>query len=371
MENNIKSYRLYLTFCIATFLMLITGCWTKTYEYNCSIVSVKQTGDSGYIAAGVRLDEGLNSYLVKTNSSGDVLWQKYDSGNIIENTLDNGFIISGHGFGIQKLDSQGNVQWSDFDCNFSYAFQLDDGSFSAFKIKDSNFNLNLSSINTDGSIDHEVNVSLPQNYHFYSNLIMFAPPIIKTNDSGFIFLAENCNAGTCKYLLIKINNEGVIEWESGIEIENGYFLYSAYIYQNPGNEDFVLLLSQMHTQTYKYINCLYRVDKSGNASKIQDFASKNADLICFSVSQLKNGGYIIAGGEFPQNTNYQKGVLIKTDQTGKELWKRYSVLNNGWASVVNETKDGMFVVGGILCNKEMYYSAWLSKTDMFGFAPTI
>jgi hypothetical protein len=370
MKNDIKRFRLYLTFYIAIFLMLTTGCWTKTYESNCSIVSVKQTGDGGYIAAGVRLDEVPGSYLVKTNSSGEVLWQKYDSGNIIENTVDNGFIISGQGnFGIQKLDSQGNVQWSDFDCDFSYAFQLDNGSFSAFKIK--NFELYLSSIDTDGIIGHEVNVSLPQNYHFYSNLIMFAPPVIKTNDGGLIFVAENCNAGTCEYLLIKIDNEGGIEWESSIEIENDYLLYNAYINQNPSNEDFVLLVTQIHGQTNNYINCLYSIDKSGNASKIQQYSNKNNDLLCFSVSQLKNGGYIIAGGEFSQNTNNQKGILIKTDQAGKELWKRYTVLNNGWASVVTETKDGRFVVGGILCNKEMHYYAWLSKTDMFGFAPKI
>jgi len=80
--------------------------WTRTYggtgddEGAC----VHQTGDGGYIIAGVTASFGTggDAYLVKTNASGDTLWTRtYGGGNVdygysVQQTLDGGYIVAGH-----------------------------------------------------------------------------------------------------------------------------------------------------------------------------------------------------------------------------------------------------------------------------------
>ncbi|MBK7854381.1 MAG: hypothetical protein IPJ79_05275 [Bacteroidetes bacterium] len=86
--------------------------WTKTFgglndDYG---YSVDQTTDSGYIVAGfMEITSGnWDGYLVKTNSSGNLLWSKifggtgFDIATAVLQTSDGGFIVSG-GFSVGVL----------------------------------------------------------------------------------------------------------------------------------------------------------------------------------------------------------------------------------------------------------------------------
>jgi hypothetical protein len=95
--------------------------WTRTfggYE-NDSGYSVKQTNDGGYIVAGGTYSFGNGNsdvWLIKTDSNGDSLWTRtfgdssYDRGRSVEQTNDGGYIIVG--YGLIKTDSQGNLEWN-------------------------------------------------------------------------------------------------------------------------------------------------------------------------------------------------------------------------------------------------------------------
>ena len=111
--------------------------WSKTFgdriggEY---LVSVQQTIDGGYIAAGRNyLDNSWTSsnvLVIKTDSNGDVQWEKafggpyLDSCLWIQQTSDGGYIITGQSqiyssdeeedFSLRKLDSNGIEEWSRF-----------------------------------------------------------------------------------------------------------------------------------------------------------------------------------------------------------------------------------------------------------------
>lgn len=106
--------------------------WLKTYggggtEYG---LYVQQTADGGYILTG-HTDSygagGADVYVVKTDNTGNVQWEKTyggggsEMGNYIEQTSDAGYIISGatssYGSGgydimLIKIDSLGALQWS-------------------------------------------------------------------------------------------------------------------------------------------------------------------------------------------------------------------------------------------------------------------
>ena len=80
--------------------------WTRTYGGSNGdwAYSVRQTADGGYIVAGGSYSFGAGAedfYLVKTNSSGDMLWTRtyggssYDRASSVQQTADGGYIVAG------------------------------------------------------------------------------------------------------------------------------------------------------------------------------------------------------------------------------------------------------------------------------------
>jgi hypothetical protein len=102
--------------------------WQKSYG-NCYLYSVTQTFDSGFMLAGYSYTNATNGndvYLVKTDSFGNQLWNRTyggtgdDEGNFGVLTGDGGYAITGYtnssGFGgndvyLVKTDSSGILQW--------------------------------------------------------------------------------------------------------------------------------------------------------------------------------------------------------------------------------------------------------------------
>jgi hypothetical protein len=87
------------------------------------IWNVLQTTDSGYIFTGIMTSPVWDGYLVRTNSSGTILWNKTYGGfgthehfHCIRSTPGGGYIISGYienlGCPLVKIDSAGNVTWN-------------------------------------------------------------------------------------------------------------------------------------------------------------------------------------------------------------------------------------------------------------------
>ncbi len=101
--------------------------WTKTYNFYSDQFpnTIQQTTDGGYIIVGSVMDVSLGArkvYLIRTNLTGDTLWTRNyggvpwtSYGYFVRQTIDGGFIISGStgNFGtgtyIIKTDSMGNV----------------------------------------------------------------------------------------------------------------------------------------------------------------------------------------------------------------------------------------------------------------------
>jgi hypothetical protein len=100
--------------------------WAKTYGGTGDDIclSSKQTSDGGYILAGVTTSfgwGGVDVYLVKTDANGDTLWTKtlgtgnYENATCIQQTTDNGYIITGNSGSnayLLKTDTVGNPLWS-------------------------------------------------------------------------------------------------------------------------------------------------------------------------------------------------------------------------------------------------------------------
>jgi hypothetical protein len=104
--------------------------WSREYERGvCDLRWVEETSDGGFIMVGRSATgaepETFEVYLVKTNSNGDTLWTRtfggsdWDGGNSVMPTTDGGYIIGAYSFSFGanvcpyfiKTDSLGNLLW--------------------------------------------------------------------------------------------------------------------------------------------------------------------------------------------------------------------------------------------------------------------
>ena len=86
--------------------------WFRRNQDRLSLHAIQQTADGGYIIAGgsVYFYDGMRDVLIKTDSEGNLLWQKTFSGSSggygysVQQTSDGGYIIAGWTFGAGGID---------------------------------------------------------------------------------------------------------------------------------------------------------------------------------------------------------------------------------------------------------------------------
>ena len=165
---------------------------------------VRQTSDGGYVIIGETNSYGANGdvYLVKTDASGNEEWNQtfggngWDSGLSVEQTTDDGFILSGS-FRIDvedsdvyliKTDASGNEEWSntfggsEYDDGYSVQQTSDGGYFITGSYTDTvNLDFDVYLIKTDASGNEEWNKIIDngdtEDVGYYG---------IETSDGGYI-----------------------------------------------------------------------------------------------------------------------------------------------------------------------------------------
>jgi hypothetical protein len=216
--------------------------WLKTYGINTSseyCYSIKKTTNNGFVFSDVRYStDSLNVmqsdvYLVKTDSLGNLEWEKtfggakYEWGQSIELTDDGGYVILGitTTFGAGgvdmyciKTDSVGNLLWEK-----TFGSYWDDFGLSVCKLQDGNFALvgnthlnstkiaaNIIKINPEGEIIWQKK--------FVGNYDAQEFTGVKKSTTGEIIVCGNSQSDTFKssfYGIVKLLNEndGSVIWE--------------------------------------------------------------------------------------------------------------------------------------------------------------
>lgn len=223
--------------------------WTKTYEseHHQFSRSVQQTTDGGYIMTGFiasPLGAGaLDVYLIKTDLNGDTMWTKTygragnDNGNSVQQTSDGGYIIAGvtessekdvvnSDVYLVKTDSKGALIWEKF-----YGGPKEEGAFSVREVNDKGYvivghtssyglgNMDVYTIKTDANGD----ILWTKTYGW--SLYDRGYALDETRDGGYIIVgrkAINLGLDKCAVYLIKTDSYGDTLWTGTYGGDSGW-----------------------------------------------------------------------------------------------------------------------------------------------------
>ena len=296
--------------------------------------SVALTSDGGYIIGGYSGSFGIagnaDFYLIKTDASGTLVWQKtFGGGNgeygySVHQTTDGGFIIAG----------------------FTYYYSA--GDFDILLIKtDANGNQLWQKTFGGANLDYAYSVQ-------------------QTGDGGFVIAGYTYSfgAGLSDLYLVKIDAGGNLQWQKTIGGSQGDEGHSV---QQTSDGGYIITGHTFSFSTVGQYVYLVKTDASGNVLWQKTYGGNDVNT-GNSVRQTSDGGYIIGGFTTSFGAGSGDVYLIRTDASGNQLWqKTFGGSNYDYGNCVRQTSDGGFVITG----KTSSFGAgltdvYLVKTDASG-----
>ncbi len=344
--------------------------WIKTYDYgSVSLGScVRQTSDKGFIIVG---ETGIDTveygdtvvnvdvYLIKTDSLGNMLWQKtfggseQDDGEAVQQTNDSGYIIVGttSSFGdtiscdacLIKTDRLGNLQWQRTFGGYSndYGYSVQQTNDGGYILAGQQFSFGPG----DGKawlIKTDTLGNLTWQKSFGDSYESGASSVRQTIDEGYIIVGYV--SGYDVYL-VKTDSSGNLQWQKelgGQEDERGISI------QQTKDGGFIIT---GYTESFgNWVDVyLVKTDSLGNSEWQKNFGGNHIDA-GLSVQQTQDLGFIISGSTQSYGRGGTDVYLIKTDSLGNIKWQK--TFGDSWTdegNSVQQTNDGGYIITG------MYY----------------
>lgn len=326
---------------------------------------VQQTSDDGYIIVGYK---GDCIWLIKTDSAGNKEWNTtldttpspfnydYYVGTYVQQTNDGGYIISGyfyfdrfhyHLFLLYKTDSTGNIQWYQV-----FERSMEDLAYCVQQTNDYGYIIVGQSDLYGAEKDDVWLIKTNGNGYeqwdktFHRNNDDHGYYVQQTTDYGYIIVGETggIDDNDIDIWLIKTDSDGNMLWDRTF---GGTDIDSGRCVQQTSDEGYII------TGTKDGYICLIKTDSAGNIVWDNPLEAGTGNY----VQQTSDGGYIITG----------EGWLIKTDSAGNIIWKKtfpYDALG----LCVRQTTDGGYIITGNVEKIFFNPDVCLIKTDENGKA---
>jgi hypothetical protein len=362
--------------------------WMVTYGGNLLDFGIEaiQTPDGGYIVVGATCSFGSigeDVWLIKTDSQGQLEWEKFyggigrDFGSDVKITSDGGYIITGstgsYGNGKQdvwliKTDENGEMLWDktfggvEWDHGNELLITSDGG---YLIIADSEHTGGPSGkawlIKTDSAGNKLWDKIFGPVGHNSGNSIDF------TSDGGIIIIGSSYVPGeTDSYdaWLIKTDIDGNKLWDKKFEGTD----FGSDI-QETSDGGFIIIGTLNYEHPISKI-WLAKTDSNGDIiwDKIIDkFAEDQRGM---SVRQTSDGGFIIVGESLLDNPYGFCPIIFKTNNAGDEEWNHFlKEFGNDVLFSVEITDDEGYIFTGYTHSK-LNQDLWLIKATSNGDIPT-
>ncbi len=335
--------------------------WAKTYggSGHEGARALVATNDGGYIVLGSTTSFGAageDSWILKLDSAGNVMWQKtyggsgyYEPGSIVP-TSDGGYVVAGstrsfssdgYAMWVLKLDEMGNIIWQK-----SYQGGANDDTASAILPTSDGGYLVVGktftrSFGHDGwllRLDRAGNVLWHRTYGdipdegFYS--------IVPASDGGYLVTASSPSpfTGMRGTWVLKLDEQGNMTWQRTYS-SSGY--EGASIFASTDDGGYVMLVASIASDVSSW---LVKLDRVGSILWQKPYGSGGQHYLT-RATPTSDGGYVMVG-LLPSSGSYDAWAL-KLDGEGNVMWqKRYG--GNGYeeAVAVVPTSDGGFIMAG-------------------------
>jgi len=336
--------------------------------------SVIQTSDGGYLSIGETNLIGCgryprsNAYLVKTDPSGTLEWNKSIGGPFSERalsgleTLDGNYLIAGrikdtrrapHVY-LTLLDKEGNFIWSSIiptktPDEFTSIIQTNDGYLiSGYNIEEDMIDTDALLIKTDleGELLWRKTFGGPYSAEMIES-------IAETIDGNYVLV------GTEEYdwasrstdtdhvtniILYLVDSGGNVFWDKEI---CGWKCYKGNSVVQTCDGGFIIAGSCSVRGQNRYDGLLVKTDENGDVFWSRTFGGSGDDIFN-DVIQTQNGGYLVVGSTESFGARDSENVyIVKTDGYGNQVWnKTYGKGNHEYGICIRQTLDGGFIISG-------------------------
>jgi hypothetical protein len=326
---------------------------------------IQKTSDGGYIIVGssiVSSDNTNDVYLIKTDSSGNKLWEKTFGGSSIEvgysvqETSDGGYILVGltSSFGagsgdfyLVKTDSSGNKLW-----NNTFGGEALDVGHSVHQTSDGGYFIaGISSSSGEGRnegyiVKTDASGTLLWNKTFGGIDGYWILSSDTTDDGGYILAGGLYRGPDIRddVLLIKIDSDGEKIWEKtfGGSVDE----HANFVQQTSDGGYIIVGQAATHGLSGEDVY-LIKTDSSGDLIWQRLYGEEFQD-IGNSVLETDDGGYIVVGLTASYGHGGLDGYIIKTDSSGNKVWDRaIGDIFDEWIDSVRITQDGGYILAGM------------------------
>ena len=333
-----------------------------SYDYGRSLIELN---DGGYLIAGntsLLGDNYSNALLIKIDHTGKEMWKRdytfssVDRLNMVKELQDGslvaaGFTMSSTNYSkdilVIKTDAQGNLEWqrSYGDAQDETANSIDISIGGGFIISGEVINENtgfslcyLIKIDNEGELDWSNTFGGSQNDNGLS--------VISTNDAGFAITGMTRSLGDSNgdVWLIKVNSNGEMEWErtyGGDDTEYGRTIQQTV-------DGGYIIIGQTESFGLGYNDAyLIKTDSQGNEIWSQTFGGQGTDQGRQVVNTLDEG-YLISG--YTDSFGTLGGFnfwLVKANSLGELEWQRFygeQGDDRGLSGI--QTSDGGYAIAG-------------------------
>jgi PGF-pre-PGF domain-containing protein/uncharacterized delta-60 repeat protein len=341
--------------------------WNRTFGGSGSDggYSVQQTSDGGYVIGGYTSSfggGGWNFWLVKTDFLGNPKWNRTfggsdaDLGRSVQQTSDGGYILVGYtrSFGVGgddfwliKTNSSGDHVWNKTfggasDEKAYSVQQTSDGGYiiggytSSFGVGGGDFWL----VKTNSSGDHEWNRTFGGSSGDYGESVQ------QTSDGGYLLAGmttSSFGAGSNDFWLVKTNSSGDHEWNRTFGGTNSDKAYSV---QQTTDGGYILAGGTSSFGAGSNDFWLVKTNSSGDHEWNRTFGGASDDE-AYSVQQTSDGGYILAGETQSFGAGGYDFWLVKTNSSGDHEWNRtLGGSSNDQANSIKQMSDGGYIFAG-------------------------